>query len=273
MGFDDLLKGLPLVGDLVGAASQRSANRENRLMQEKFASQGIRMRVEDAKAAGLHPLFALGANVPSYSPSAQPVFDGASLGQNIARAATQFSSEERLLRSAQLDAVRAGAAADWAKASAYASEAARSRQDNLVSNPVAQSFPVDNPYDRPGWDVWSGSEQVVNRNAPESRDPGPLPPVKAPYITPGEPIPAFTEFVVPGVGKVLLPGATSASEALEALENPVLQSAVLAANLVHYGPAHRERLKRYLMDKGFYQVWSDPVGAAWDRFKKLRPIR
>jgi len=266
----DWLKSLPIVGDLIGAASQQRANRENRLMQEKFASQGIRMRVEDAKAAGLHPLFALGGNVPGYSPSAQPLFNGGELGQNIARAASQFSVEEREIRAAQLEAIRAGAAKDYALAAAASSEASRARQDQLSSTAV--SFPVANPYDRPGWDVTAYGQQVVSRNAPETRA---LDPVKAqtPYITPGDPIPAFTKFNVPGVGEVLLPGATSASEALESLENPILQAAVLAANLSHYGPEHRERLKKYLMGKGLYEVYSDPFGAAYRRFNKLKPIQ
>jgi len=139
-----------LGGAALGVIGQRNANRENRLQQERFASEGIRMRVEDAKAAGLHPLFALGANVPGYSPSAQNVFDS-SFGQNISRAASQFSSEERELRAAQLEAVKASAARDYAQAAAFSSEAARARQESVVSNPVqfgfdpvtgAQTFPV-----------------------------------------------------------------------------------------------------------------------------------
>lgn len=261
-------KNVPVIGDVIGAVGQARANRENRLMQEKFASQGIRMRVEDAKAAGLHPLFALGANVPGYQPSAQNVFDSQSLGQNISRAATQFSADEREMRAAQLEAIRAGTARDFAQAAAFNSEAARARQEQLASNPVAVSFPVPNPYDRPGWDAWAFGEQTVSRNAPETRM---LDPVKAnvPYITPGDPIPAFTKFNVPGVGEVLLPGATSASEALESLENPVLQGAVLAANLAHYGPAHRERLKKYLMGRGLYEAYSDPVGTVYRKLQGL----
>jgi hypothetical protein len=59
---------------LIGAGqSQVSAERLNRLNyehQKEFAQNGIRWRVADAKAAGLHPLAALGAQGASYSPSA-----------------------------------------------------------------------------------------------------------------------------------------------------------------------------------------------------------
>ena len=59
---------------LIGAGqSQASAERLNQLNyehQKEFAQNGIRWRVADAKAAGLHPLAALGAQGASYSPSA-----------------------------------------------------------------------------------------------------------------------------------------------------------------------------------------------------------
>lgn len=41
----------------------------NEALQREFAQNGIRWRVEDAKAAGLHPLAALGSAGSSYSPS------------------------------------------------------------------------------------------------------------------------------------------------------------------------------------------------------------
>lgn len=62
----------------------------NAQLQREFAQNGIRWRVEDAKAAGVHPLFALGAQVTPGSPQAidfgtsQP--DYASMGQDIGRA-------------------------------------------------------------------------------------------------------------------------------------------------------------------------------------------
>lgn len=59
---------------LIGAGqSQASAERLNQLNyehQKEFAKNGIRWKVADAKAAGLHPLAALGASTASYSPSA-----------------------------------------------------------------------------------------------------------------------------------------------------------------------------------------------------------
>lgn len=50
-------------------ASNRQINRENIAMQKLFAQEGIRWKVADAKAAGIHPLYALGANTVSFQPS------------------------------------------------------------------------------------------------------------------------------------------------------------------------------------------------------------
>lgn len=64
-----------LAGGLLGLSGAREANslargqaQANRKLQEQFAQSGIQWRVADAKAAGIHPLYALGANTPTYTP-------------------------------------------------------------------------------------------------------------------------------------------------------------------------------------------------------------
>lgn len=52
-------------------------------LQKEFAQQGIRWRVDDAKAAGIHPLAALGAQTFSYSP--QSVGGGAATAPTMPR--------------------------------------------------------------------------------------------------------------------------------------------------------------------------------------------
>lgn len=72
----------------------------NVAMQKEFAQNGIRWKVADAKAAGLHPLAALGASGASFSPM-QSVGGGesnhwAETGQNISRAiAATRSNDEK----------------------------------------------------------------------------------------------------------------------------------------------------------------------------------
>lgn len=54
-------------------------------LQREFAQNGIRWKVEDAKAAGIHPLYALGASTAQYAPVSVGT-DFASQGQNLGRA-------------------------------------------------------------------------------------------------------------------------------------------------------------------------------------------
>lgn len=63
----------------------------NYQQQKEFAQHGIRWRVEDAKAAGLHPLYAIQGAGAAFSPNPiitteQEAFSG--MGQNLSRAAS-----------------------------------------------------------------------------------------------------------------------------------------------------------------------------------------
>lgn len=103
--------GSRLIGGLFGSSSaskQRSADAANmaadRALQKEFAQYGVRWKVEDAKAAGLHPLAALGIQTHSASPvaigtktdrSMQNAMEGA--GQDISRAMmAKATKDERL---------------------------------------------------------------------------------------------------------------------------------------------------------------------------------
>lgn len=74
-GIGSVLSGIGSVGSLFGGGSksglraQENINAQNMQLQREFAQNGIRWRVEDAKRAGIHPLYALGAQLPTYSPS------------------------------------------------------------------------------------------------------------------------------------------------------------------------------------------------------------
>lgn len=102
--------GANLLGGLMGKNSADSAQRSNEEMnarnirlQREFAQNGIRWKVDDARAAGIHPLYALGAPTVSYQPaSVGAVADTsmanamANMGQDLSRAInTTRTSEER----------------------------------------------------------------------------------------------------------------------------------------------------------------------------------
>lgn len=82
-----------VVGRLFGDGRENNVSGQwqaNADLQREFAQHGIRWRVEDAKAAGVHPLFALGAQV---SPASPIYMDGggdrgtwSGFGQDISRA-------------------------------------------------------------------------------------------------------------------------------------------------------------------------------------------
>lgn len=91
--------GASLLG--IGAAKDAQAAQEriaaqNRADQIMFAQKGIQWKAEDAKAAGISKLYALGANTASYSPvsiggSSVPSAISAA-GQNLGRAADAVAS-------------------------------------------------------------------------------------------------------------------------------------------------------------------------------------
>lgn len=85
--------GASLIGGLINRDSaRRSANQTRDMalqqmqLQKDFAKSGIRWRVEDARKAGIHPLYALGANTTSYTPQSVSFGADTSLGNAFAQA-------------------------------------------------------------------------------------------------------------------------------------------------------------------------------------------
>lgn len=79
-----------VVGGLLARKSTKDANKENIAQQREFAQNSIQWRAEDARKAGIHPAFAMGAPTMSFAPSS--VGDSsmpaamASMGQDLGRA-------------------------------------------------------------------------------------------------------------------------------------------------------------------------------------------
>lgn len=91
-----------LLGGKQAAANQAKMAQQNYEHQKEFAQNGIRWKVSDAKAAGIHPLYALGASTASYSPVSgyggdSGISDAAAqFGQGIGRAVEAgMTREER----------------------------------------------------------------------------------------------------------------------------------------------------------------------------------
>ncbi|UDN67860.1 DNA pilot protein [robinz microvirus RP_153] len=135
--------GAALAGGLFSSLFGRRQQKRSEEKQEEFAKHGIQWKVADARAAGLHPLFALGASTPGFSPTiaSDPIGPAiASAGQNVARAAMASAPDsERALREqlilSQIKAQNAAADRDAAQAFATWSEASRDRQQRTPGIP------------------------------------------------------------------------------------------------------------------------------------------
>ena len=97
-----------LAGGLISSKASEKQQAQNIAMQREFAQNGVRWKVADAKAAGVHPLFALGASTHSFTP--QSVGDSmgdavAQAGQNIGRAAQSAMTAGEREKAAALDAL------------------------------------------------------------------------------------------------------------------------------------------------------------------------
>lgn len=72
------------------AFAAKDAAKEQYKNQKEFAQKGIQWKVADAKDAGIHPLYALGANTTSYAPvsvgNTNPLQGLAEGGQDLSRA-------------------------------------------------------------------------------------------------------------------------------------------------------------------------------------------
>lgn len=91
-----------IAGGLIGANNAQSVAGMNYEAQKEFAQNGIRWKVEDAKRAGIHPLYALGASTQGYSPTSGYTGDfgisdaAAHFGQGYERAQqAKMTKEER----------------------------------------------------------------------------------------------------------------------------------------------------------------------------------
>lgn len=157
-------------GSLFGVGGARSDRksaekqaRKNRQLQMDFAKHGIRWRVQDAIRAGVHPLYALGANLPSYSPveiGGQGRGDEfREMGQALERAfSATASQEERLQQQLELDVLRSTIRENDARAGYFESEAARSRQSDQTGPALsigdgAVKTKPDEVISHRGWDA------------------------------------------------------------------------------------------------------------------------
>lgn len=141
--------GASILGGLLGkssadsareAAQQQAANNER--LQREFAQNGIQWKVEDAKKAGIHPIYALGGSTASFTPSSVNFAADTSMPNALAQAGQDIG---RAVHSTRTEKDRMGAMAGTigklqveglsldndAKRLEIASKAARLRSDQV----------------------------------------------------------------------------------------------------------------------------------------------
>lgn len=200
-----------LAGGLFGQANQAGQNanqwamaQQNYNNQKEFAQHGIRWKVEDAKAAGLHPLFALSGSGATYSPStfvpgdSSPMGDAMSrMGQDVSRAAyaTMTRPERQSTQMTALQLENAGL------------------QNDLLRSQIARNNASIGPP-MPGGGVSIGDPKIVSAGGMgvyEAKPPEVINPAPGnPAVTAGPPGPQTT-FYRSGDGLIPEPAKSSAA--------------------------------------------------------------
>jgi len=235
--------------------------------QKEFAQHGIRWRVEDAKAAGLHPLSALGAAGASYTPGAIPVMQPSpdnSMTEGLGRAGIDIgraylasqTSTERSAADLQLKLLSAQVQRTEVETAAIASAEQRAWQQQWQSKPI--NFDGTGLKSDPFWglsdDVGRGGRQAdinavvsslsrvkkpdeVVASRPEDRS-----------LTAGEHT-AMQEYWISPSLKMRLPRGDSGAGPSEAMENVPTWAwpAIIQQNMSYYGPDWGRRFLREFM--------------------------
>lgn len=256
--FESIIGGaLGALGSLFGASESKDAaedaSERNAHLQREFAQHGIRWRVADAKAAGVHPLYALGSGVTPFSPSVSVGGEGSgigeamqTMGQSVARAvAAQETALERQERQARIGLIEAQADAASAQAQYYRSNAVNPSPQAAPMAGVdfevgggAQALPY-RPVDMPkaiqlqhGNDDFPGRFGVVGPKAQEIVSANPA----APWVAAGPAQPGYGAYKLTRNFEMLVPlNDEGWSEGLESVPMSMWPY-VIKANVDHYGP-------------------------------------
>lgn len=232
--------------------------------QKEFAQMGIQWRTEDAKKAGLHPVFALGGGGAAFSPSVAVAGGGSydapsfgAMGQDVSRAAkATMTPEQRALHDMQVALLqsqinRNNADANLSDARALA-EAGQQGPGMPVTDPNLYAIPGQNPGGaRPG----SGANVVK------------LDPSEAESYATGRPDvaaarnPFMAEFVGPG-GIVRLP-SKRATEALESVSESLIQQYLWLRLNMRENP-------NFMRENAWAVPYGEEMYALGDAYRKYR---
>lgn len=165
--------GANIIGGFLSRDAQRDANQasaeaaqKNRQMQMHFAEHGIRMRVADAKKAGIHPIYALGAQTPTYTPTSQTFTPETGVAAGLAAAGQDIGRAVNATRTAP-ERVDAFSQAMQALQLKNAEMDIQIKQADLASKVARLSGPANNPP-LPGLLPWGKEDGATPIRAAET---------------------------------------------------------------------------------------------------------
>lgn len=250
----------PLVQGLFADDAQEDQQRsveaqqdKNIAFQKEFAQHGVRWRVEDAKAAGVHPMYALGASGAAFAPN-PIVLDGGGGSRHYGEA---FGKGLQQIIAALF---QANQAKDLALSQAVGSNAALASTVAQSSTPFPRDYgDLGDEFDITRWQR-VGAVPMNLQNAIDSQQLKPDERVSSrsgfPGVSAATGRPEAMEVEIPGGLRMLLPHASNPAEAHEALgESPLEHLRWLQINSDHYGPGWmRSYLKQYPGLKQLIQI-------------------
>lgn len=161
-----------LAGSAISHFSNTANAKRNIQLQKDFAQQGIRWKVADAKAAGIHPIYALGAPTHSFS----PVSIGDSLGTGIRQAGQDIG---RAINSTSSPTQRLDA---FGQAAQALSLEKGGLENELLRSQIARMRQTTNPALPDGTDPYmiGGQGNAAIKDQPLKRTPSGLDPSTEP---------------------------------------------------------------------------------------------
>ena len=193
--------GANLLGGLFGSSSAKKARRQAQHQFDQQMDYSVQRRVADARKAGIHPLFALGASVGA---SPTTLAGDTSMQDALGRAGENVARGARASSAAALDRrrIESQIKVDEAQASYYNSLAARTGQEiNSRGSDGARVFAYDTAPEAP--DIQYGPYELVSPEVKYSKSPG---------VQAGTQ-PSSMEVMMPNGEKILVPASDEVAEA------------------------------------------------------------
>lgn len=240
----------------------------NNAMQKEFAQMGIRWRADDARAAGLHPLAALGATGASYTPSQwvgspdnsrSEMIRG--MGQSISRSINATSTpEEKLARTLQLKGLQLDNEIKLRELEAIGSPGVPMRSNSSLGRHLL-------------------GQNILNYGTGGSGGYVYEKPTEKSHASPGKPHQAageYTDFVFARTATGLHP--VPSKEMQEAIEDKFIPESLWAARNYlaptfsrKYRTVSKPSLREHPLPKGYDWEWK-PSAGEWRPYKQKRGL-